>query len=185
MAIERPTAKYVRDQLRESEGQDRYWGADPAVRLVFDEWPENTVPAHVLVKVTILNALYATNIFNVYPVADRILSLKLDERLRDGDETLVADVAQVKLGKKNKTLLSFASKYCAWHQPDRFQIFDSRVEYMLWEYRKAFAFADFQRGTLRDYPSFARIIGEFRDFFGLKEFTRKKIDKFLWVEGGK
>jgi hypothetical protein len=38
---------------------------------------------------------------------------------------------------------------------------------------------------LRDYPTFARVIGEFRSFFGLSDFTRKQIDKFLWIEGGR
>ncbi len=184
MSLHKPTATYIRDRLTKTRGMDRYFGADPAVRLVFQQWPDNDEHAHVLAKVTVLNALYATNIFNVYPVVDRILSLKLDGRLRDGDETLVADVSRVKLGKKTRTLLSFGSKYCAWHQPDRFQIFDSRVEWILWEYRKSYAFAEFARYEVRDYPTFARIISDFRTYFELEKFTRKEIDKFLWIEAG-
>src|SRR5438034_271046 len=102
MSLPKPTATYIRDRLTKTHGQDRYFGADPAVRLVFDQWPENREHAHVLAKVTVLNALYVTNIFNVYPVVDRILALNLDGRLRDGDVTLVGEVAQVKLGKKAK-----------------------------------------------------------------------------------
>jgi hypothetical protein len=164
--------------------RDRYYSADPAIDLVFDRCPENHEHPQVLAKVTVLNALYGTRIMDVYPVVDRILALKIDGRLRAGDETLVDDVAQVKLGKKTRVLLSFASKYCAWHQPSKFQIFDARVVWTLCEYRKVHSFAKFARYELRHYPTFARVIGEFRDFFGLKDFTRKEIDKFLWIEGG-
>lgn len=183
MHLPEPTTTYVHDRLK-SYLRDRYYSADPAIDLVFGGWPENCEHPQVLAKVTVLNALYATRIMDVYPVVDRILALKIDGRLRAGDETLVDDVAHVKLGKKTRVLLSFASKYCAWHQPEHFQIFDARVVWTLCEYRKAYGFAKFVRYELRDYPTFARIIGEFRDFFELKDFTRKQIDKFLWIEGG-
>ena len=182
MTLHKPTTEYIRNRLKETHGKDRYFGADPAVRRVFDQWPENREHAEVLAKVTVLNALYATRIMNVYPVVDRILELKIDRRLRAGDETLVGDVAKVKLGRKHRILLSFATKYCAWHQPEEYQIFDANVEWIIWEYRKRYGFADYRRYAIRDYPTFARLISEFRDFFGLKQFTRKQIDKFLWIE---
>ena len=76
-------------------------------------------------------------------------------------------------------LLSFASKYCHWHEPERFQIFDKRVADMLLAYRRHFGFARFKNAELRDYPTFARLIAEFRDYFGLTDFTRKQIDSSL------
>jgi hypothetical protein len=182
MPLRKPTPTYVRRRLN-TYIRDRYYSADPAIDLVFDRWPENSDRPQVLAKVTVLNALYGTRIFDVYPVVDRILSLKLDDRLRSGDETIVDDVAHVKLGGRTRVLLSFASKYCAWHQPKQFQIFDSRVVRTLCEYRKAYSFGGFTRYGLRDYPTFARVIGQFRNFFGLNHFTRKEIDKFLWLEG--
>jgi hypothetical protein len=185
IAMQQPTAKYVRDRLRESEGKDVYFRADPAVAAVFKACEGNRDDACVLAKVAVLNALYSTRIMNIYPVVNRILELDADDRLRDGDETLVGDIARVKLGTRVRTLLSFASKYCAWHEPEMFQIFDSRVEAMLWTYRQRFGFAKFKRPELRDYPTFARLISEFRAFFGLADFTRKQIDKFLWIEGGR
>lgn len=180
-----PTLRYVRDTLRTGEGKDIYFRADPAVKAVFEACKGNRSDGCVIAKVAVLNTLYATRIMNIYPVVNRILELNIDDRLSAGDETLVKDVAWVKLGKKKRVLLSFASKYCHWHEPDRFQIFDSRVEMMLLRYRKRFGFAKFANAELRDYPTFLRLINDFKIFFGLGEFSRKQIDKFLWIEGGR
>jgi hypothetical protein len=43
----------------------------------------------------------------------------------------------------------------------------------------------FKRDLLWDYPEFRKIVAEFRDRYGLGEFTFKQIDKFLYYEGGK
>jgi len=182
--MKEPTPQYVRARLHEARGKDVYYRADPAVRIVFDSCRSNCDDCNVIAKVAVLNALYATRIMNIYPVVDRILELKIDERLRAGDETLVGEIAHVRLGTRTRVLLSFASKYCAWHEPDQYQIFDSRVEAMLWGYQKRFGFAKFRRWELREYPTFARIISQFREHFGLGEFNRKDLDKFLWMEGG-
>ena len=184
MVMKEPTPQYVRARLDRAQDRDVYFRADPAVRAVFAACQGNREDGCVIAKVAVLNALYATRIMNIYPVVNRILELDIDARLAAGDETVVDEIAWVRLGKKKRKLLSFASKYCHWHEPKRFQIFDSRVEAMLLAYRRRYGFAKFRNWELREYPSFSRIISEFRAFFGLKDFSRKEIDKFLWVEGG-
>jgi hypothetical protein len=182
MSVPRPSADYVRRRLPSKGKEDEYWEADLALAPVFARWPENRDLGQVLAKVTLLNALYATRIMNVYPVAHRILDLDIDERLRSGDSSLVADIANTRDGDKKRFRLSFATKYCAWHEPEKFQIFDSNVAWMLCEYRRAFAFDEVKWENLRDYGYFVRVIDAFCDHFGLREFTRKQIDKFLWRE---
>ena len=73
-----PTFDYVRDRLRQAEGQDVYFRADPAVKAVFIACAGNRDDACVLAKVAVLNALYATRIMNIYPVVNRILELDID-----------------------------------------------------------------------------------------------------------
>src|SRR5690348_3351593 len=121
MTVPRPTAAYVRRRLPSKGEEDEYWEADLALGPVFAQWPENRDLGQVLAKVTLLNFLYATRIMNVYPVAHHILGLNIDQRLRLGDRTLVADIADTRDGDKKRFRLSFASKYCAWHQPEKFQ----------------------------------------------------------------
>src|SRR4051812_5412380 len=71
----KPTPERVRDILSQYGSDDRYFGADTAVRLVFEQWPQNLQYEEILVKVIVLNRLYSTNIYDVYTVAKRIWEL--------------------------------------------------------------------------------------------------------------
>ena len=101
--------------LEDAATEARYFGADPAVRIAFAQWPRNNDPHQVLVKVVVLNRLYSTNIYDVYGVRDHILAMRIDDRLSSGDPTLVNDLADYRGGVKARSIISFASKYCAWH----------------------------------------------------------------------
>jgi hypothetical protein len=173
------TPSHVRSRLTQFDNDPRYYGGDEAIKLVVDQWPKNNDPRHVLIKTVLINRLYSTNIYNVYEAARHIFVLEIDERLRNGDISLANEVAQMSIGEHGRYNLSFASKYCAWHQPDHFQILDSSIAGLLWKYRKKYNFAAFKKYELYDYPTFIKIIQGFQSFFGLQEFSRKQIDKFL------
>ena len=177
-----PTPKYVAKRIAEFDSNPRYHGAESTVGLVFRQWPRNSVYEQVLAKVVVPNRLYSTNIYDPYTVAQHIIDIKIDERLTAGDLKLVNDVADVTFADKHKTLLSFATKYCSWHQPGHYQIYDGNVDWLLCAYRRKFAFADFKRYELREYPRFHAIVDALRDRFRLRAFNRKRIDKFLWFE---
>src|SRR5208337_3970425 len=98
-----------------------------------------------------------------------------------GDPTLVDEIAQIKFKDKTWHLFSFATKYCAWHQPDKFQIFDRYVDQMLWSYREYIG--KFRREDLYNYEKFTGLIDKFRSCFKLESFCNKDLDKFLWLEG--
>ncbi len=183
MNLPEPDIGYVLQRLEAMRGDDRFYGAERAVQLVFEQWPTNRDAEEVLVKVVVLNRLYSTNIYDPYTVAAHIIALNIDQRLAAGESQLVSDLARVSFRDKKRFLLSFATKYCSWHQPSRFQIFDSYVEWLLWQYKKQFGFATFRKYELRVYPTFIDIIGRFVDHFGLQALSQKDIDKFLWSEG--
>jgi hypothetical protein len=88
----------------------------------------------------------------------------------------------VSFSGRTRRLYSFATKYCGWHQPDHYQIYDSRVDWILRQYRTAFSFATFKDKDLADYSEFVRVIQSLVDRFKLQQFTRKQLDKFLWIE---
>ncbi|MGA2631618.1 MAG: hypothetical protein ABSG54_15570 [Terriglobia bacterium] len=175
-----PTLDYVQGRIREFDRSERF--NEPAVGLVFQQWPANTDYAQVLVKTIVLNRLYSTNVYNVQKVAKQIVDLKIDEPLRRGDCSLVEKIAGVNPNRK-PFLLSFATKYCSWHQPELYQIYDSTVDMLLSGYQKQFNFASFRREELRDYENFLAIVDKFRSHFGLTSIGRKQLDKFLWMEG--
>jgi len=160
-----------------------YADADLALQLVFDAWPGNAEMSQVLAKVVTLNRLYSTSILDVHGVARHIVSLEIDERLRASDLGLVTRIASfIQSDGKSRYNYSFATKYCAWHNPSGFQIYDKRVDSAIWGYKKDFGFAVFRRYDLRDYEEFMSIIGRFVEHFRLHEFSRKQLDKFLWIE---
>jgi len=157
---------------------------EAAVDSVFKQWPKNGNVSEVLVKTIVLNRLYNTSILNERIVARRIVELRIDDNLHNGEEhELIAQLTPIDFGKKTRKLYSFATKYCAWHQPDRFQMFDSKVEAALLHYQSHFKFFDFRRDELRCYKTFMKIIKAFRDHFNLTDVSPKNLDKFLWMEG--
>lgn len=180
-----PTPEYITSRIAEFDGDKRNYSAEGAVELVFTQWPSNIDYHQILVKTVVLNRLYSTNIYDLYTVAQHILDLVIDERLCAGDPGLVDDVAHVLFKDRTRVLYSFATKYCAWHCRDHFQIYDRNVDWLLWEYRRQFDFARFKREELRQYRQFHRIVEQWKDHFNLHAFSRKQIDKFLWIEGKK
>lgn len=178
-----PTPTYVAHCVKVFLDQPRYAVADCTVGMVFEQWPRNTSLNEVLAKVVVLNGLYSTRIYGTYDVAQHIVALHIDERLNRGDLQLVEDIARVTIGGTQRFNLSFASKYCSWHKPSCYQIYDSYVDRLLWEYRNRDSFARFKRGELRSYGRFMEIIDEFREFYGLTGISRKALDQFLWVAG--
>ena len=167
----------VWDKLEDYESQER------AVNRVFRDYYSNNDLENILIKCSVLNDFYSTNIFKIYPVAKHILSLNIDERLKNGDPTLVNDIARNNIGGKIKNFYSFASKYCSHHNQLEYPIYDSYVQIVLKHYQKVDRFSNFNDGDFKNYSKFKNILLEFRKFYGLEQFDLKELDKFLWQFG--
>lgn len=154
-------------------------------KLFTHQHPLNQDIEEIVLKVAALNTIYSTQIFSVYPIAKRILSLQIDERLRAGDESLVQEIMSVDyMGKiRHINHYSFASKYCSFHNPEAYPIFDSYVEKVLLYYQKKDGFYSFSKEDLKDYGKFKHAIYAFRDYYGLNHYTVKQLDQFLWQFG--
>ncbi len=75
--------------------------------------------------------------------------------LDTGSVQLVDMIARVRVGEdKQRNYLSFASKYCTWHRPKSYPIYDSRAEKCLWAYKLQFGLR-FARKDLWEYSGFA------------------------------
>lgn len=165
--------------------EDYHLQEDALDRLFFTLCPDNENISDILLKVSVLNDFYSTNIFKVYPVAKHILALHIDERLQRGDVTLVDDIKAVTINGKALSFYSFATKYCSHHKPLDYPIYDSYVDEVLRYYRKADRFASFQNGDLKEYASFKAILEAFRAFYHLDKYNLKELDKYLWQLGKK
>jgi hypothetical protein len=180
--LERPTSALV-VKYAEQFGQGNAALTDQALTRLVAAFPDNHDAAAVLLKATTINSLYATNIYAIFQVARHICSLNIDPKLAQGSLDVVDEIARITLKGKQKRNYSFATKYCSWHRPEVYPIFDSYVERLLWAYRHQDRFAEYKRGETWYYPRYVEIIKQFRAHYGLSEFGFKELDKFLWQYG--
>lgn len=152
-------------------------------KLFFQLCPRNDNIEDILIKAVALNDFYSTNIFSIYPVAKHILSLDIDDRLKEGDVNLVGDMQKVIIGDVEKNFYSFATKYCSHHKPLDYPIYDSYVEKVLKYFRNNDTFSQFNDKDLKNYGKFKEILIDFRKFYGLEKYNLKQIDQYIWQLG--
>jgi len=169
--LQTPTANLVISYQKQFE-QGEYAITDKAISKLFQTFPRNDRVEEVLLKVTALNGLYYTNILATYEVAKRICELKIDSQLEQESPELVDTIAPLSIRGKTRRNYSFASKYCSWHVPDAYPIYDSFVEQLIWAYY-----------DLQSYPRYKEVVEAFRNHYRLTRFNFKELDKFLWLYG--
>jgi hypothetical protein len=179
-----PTIEQVEYYLAQWDALEDYRLQEDALsQLFFNLCPDNNNISDILLKVSVLNDFYSTNIFKVFPVAKHILSLQIDDRLQHGDGTLVDDIKEVMISGKTLNFYSFATKYCSHHKPLDYPIYDSYVDEVLRYYRKKDGFAVFRNEELKNYTCFKSILESFRKFYHLDKYNLKELDKYLWQLG--
>lgn len=153
--------------------------ADLALKKLFTQLcPVNTSLEEILIKCATLNQLYSTNIYNVTAMAEHILSIQnIDNRLTDGDITLIDEIAHIPT--INRRFLSFATKYCAMHQPKLFSIYDSNVHKVLKYYHKR-KYTDY---SLKNYETYCQALSELKSQYCLDKLDAWLLDKYLWQLG--
>ena len=183
--IPRPSCEEVDKYLHRWNTTAALFQPETVLKKLFTETcPKNNSIDDIILKTAVLNTVYNTYIYSVYPVAQHILSLAIDERLSAGDETLVNELMRVFYANDRKIdHYSFATKYCSFHVPDAFPIYDSYVDKILQHYRDQEGFSVFKNNDLKTYPHFKRILSDFRHYFGLEKYTTKELDQYLWQFG--
>lgn len=185
--LNEPTPELVLQYARKFDDPVTQTGqTDLALGKLFATYPANADLSDVMLKVAALNALYATNIYAIFQVAKHIHNLQIDSRLTAQDQTLVEAIARVQVsGDKKRRNYSFATKYCSWHSPEAFPIYDRFVDELLWRYalRDSFFGADplGRNDFWNDYPTFVRTLLAFRNHYGLQQISSRQLDKFLWL----
>lgn len=180
----RPSVKAVEDACKCFDSDNR--AAEDAVGKLFALFASNTDMSNVLLKVAAVNQFYSTQIFAVVDVAKHICSIgeEIDSALSRGVPEIVDRIAKVTIKEKVRNNFSFASKYCSWHQPEHYPIWDSRVDRYLRRLQGEAPFcSSFGKPDNWDYPAFRGVMECLRGTFGLQGVSFKKIDKFLYTYG--
>lgn len=172
------------------------------LNYLVEKYPGHSSFATTDVKVKCLNMFYSAGIQAITKMTENIMSIKdIDRRLQKGDHSLVADIAVLKLNNGTRINYSFATKYCALHQPDKFPIYDSIVAsvftrlmadgnlppYSLKKGRDASTEFCMTKSTfesnLRNYSYFVKVYDTFMKNYGLKGcvgITYREVDWYLW-----
>lgn len=184
ISIPNPCQEEVIKYLNKWDSLENYVLQESALdKLFFKTYPNNTDIDDILIKASSLNDFYSTNIFSIFSVAKHILELNIDKRLRENDESLVNDIANVKINGKEKRFYSFATKYCSHHNPINFPIYDSYVEKILLYFNKKDNFANFKKEELKDYSNFKDVLVKFKQFYNIDSYNLKDIDRYIWQLG--
>lgn len=180
-----PTERLVKKYLTAFRSDKRYAPADEGLKELIERFPNNAELGHVAIKAAAINALYSTGVLAIYQMAVRIHRLQIDDALACHSTDIVDKIAAARFKNKPRHFFSFASKYCSWHDPANYPLYDSFVDALLRGYRRKDKFMRFKNADLRSYKSFKHIVVTFRKHYGLQRFSFKELDKFLWLYGRK
>ena len=181
-----PSKEEVDKYLSLWDSLDDYVEQEHALdKLFFGVFKTNDTIENILIKCSVLNDFYSTNIFKVYPIAKHILGLNIDDRLNKHDPTLVNDIANVTISGKSKYFYSFASEYCSHHDPLNYPIYDSYVEKVLKYFKKKDKLIKFNNDDLKHYELFKQILLDFQKAYNIEEYNLKDLDRYLWQLGKK
>ena len=161
----------------------------------FRRFPDNTNVDIVMSKAATLNSLFNVRATakQLVVFADYILEIdEFDSRLNNGDIDLVNQISDFMSERKESSLYSLTTKYCKFHRPDDYPIYDSNVDNALWCFKKKFWFRnqilnDFYRKDLKKYSKFYNVISLLRNMLKDEgeEFDFTDIDKYLFLAGRK
>lgn len=145
-----PSNEVVGKYIGKFNNDERYYLADQAIVHLFTQFPENKRLEDILLKISVINDLYSTQIYATFLMAKHIQRLDIDASLRQGDPEVVTRISlghEIRSKKTNKEInfYSFGIKYCSWHHKDMFPIYDSFVYKILIAYREKDGFSNFKK----------------------------------------
>ena len=138
----------------------------------------------IFLKVSTLNLYYSTFMLATKQMASEILNLDIDARLKKGDISLVEDIA--KCTKRRN--YSFATKYCACHQPNKFPIYDDIVgQYLAHVIATgnlsgySGAWTSIQEKMQKNYIYYKEVYDAFMQQYSLTSLSYREVDWYIWT----
>lgn len=159
---------------------------DEAIKKIFELFPNNTELQDVLIKVTVLNTLYGTNIYDVFGIAKHIIKIKnLDIKIQNGDISAVNLIRVghgiiIKKSQKERNFYSFSTKYCSFHNNTSYPIYDNLVDDLIFKINEKLKWINIKKVDMENYEIYKSLIDNFRKNFG-NNMSYKDIDKSLWM----
>ena len=181
-------------QAEQTVNDEIYRVTEPMLWDLLTAFPENKEPYRIAAKVLLLDKLYATQLFRyknmtfLYQIVENIRTIPdFDERVKNGDPDIVPLIYR----GFEKSLFSFATKYCCLHNTvvygrDDYSIYDSTVHKLLPKYARSVGIPltgvqlDHWRKS-GDYRAFNDTVSQILDKAGIT-VGKRKFDLFLWAQ---
>jgi hypothetical protein len=108
-------------------GQEMCFINDTRNLELFEKNPSNTSIDDIRTKISALkDDPDIKQLSGLDDMANHILKLNIDDRLKRGDLSVVEDIANITVNGKPYHFLHFASAYCNLHRPDVFPIYSEQ-----------------------------------------------------------
>lgn len=188
----------VLTNFRTYQGMDVYELKWKILDMLCRQYPANTTLEEVYLKADTLNRYYSTTIFSILPMAQGIIHIPdIDQRLLNGDPTLVKDniqpnndIATIIPGHTN---YSFATKYCACHNPAAYPIYDNivadffvaaiRSKHLAFPAIIGLSVSQIRNRMKNDYAFYKAIYTAFMQQYNLTSLTYREVDWYIWTAG--
>lgn len=127
----------------------KYGGEGILIDEALKNNPYNKDRATIAMKICLIDMTNGTNLSRnlgkqggLFKLTEKIMTSNFDERVHNGDYTIVAELSKWTKEEIGKNLFSFISKYCLYHnnhcyERDDYAIYDSVVAENLYKYISA------------------------------------------------
>jgi len=132
--------------------------------------------------VILINGLYSAGVKDVVAMSRHIGNHgEIVDIISQGDAEAVERIAKYRTGIESKEVrnYSFATKYCYFHNPERFPIYDKCMDDQLWASKDRIGV--FKRKELKRYEFFRQKVDDFIKVFSLEQ-SYTKVDHYLWLK---
>lgn len=166
----------VSDLLEEFESIKGYFICDGKLCYFVKKEPRNDSVQTVTEKVAAIGSPSLWQNGEQQNVAKYIVSLQIDERLREGDLDLVNDLASLKVSFSQYDLWHFFSRYCCIHQPEHFPIYSNATLRVI---QSQYSKPDItEKGSYKDYWKGINLVLNELDIALPNYFCA---EKFFWI----
>lgn len=183
-----PTKENVDMALKLYDMLPNWKTADKVIRKYISDHKANKNIHYIAVKVALINDLYSARVLAPMGMAEHIKKKAeegLDDLILKGNIKAVDIIENAKIYRKKKRFLSFASKYCHFHNPDAYPMFDSYVFTSISKINGREKRLNVQNSKLREYYVFYSAFMTLREKANLEKYSVNQIDKYLWLWGQK
>ena len=183
MEFEYPIETIIKPHFEKFVGQSGYFIENTRTYNYFKANAANDDLQTILLKVGDVREPELAQARAEDAMAEHILSLNIDDQLAAADTQVVMDIANLDFRGERRYFYAFASRYCCYHFPKDYPIYDPTIEQLLKLFFKRNQDRKLSKDEILNYSSFKELMVVYKDNFHLPLETFWGLDKFIWTHG--